>query len=240
MGVEAEPGSERESIAAIAALDDDVRRGLFEHVRDAHRPVTREDAAAAVGVSRKLAAFHLDKLVAVGVLNARYEAVEPRRVGRAPKVYVLASTDIAVSIPARRHAVLAEILVDALVAGRAGERGDRAAMRVARTYGEQLGAAEHDRLRPGRVGAERALGMASALTERYGFQPCRTADGAVRLRNCPFHPLAQQAPELVCAINQQFLSGMLTGLHARGVEARLDARPGECCVELRASGEAAD
>lgn len=238
--MDAQPGSERRSIAAIAALDDDVRRGLFEHVRDAHRPITREDAAAAVGVSRKLAAFHLDKLVAVGLLSARYEALEPRRVGRAPKVYELASTDIAVSVPSRRHGVLAEILIDALVADRTGERGDQAAMRVAHSYGEQLGAAEHERLRPGRLGAERALGVASALTERYGFQPCRTAGGAVRLRNCPFHPLAQQAPELVCAINQHFLSGMLTGLHARGVEARLDARPGECCVELRASGEVTD
>ncbi len=236
--MEGQTSIERRSIAAVAALDDDVRRALFEHVRGARRPITREDAAAAVGVSRKLAAFHLDKLVAVGLLDARYEAVDgPRRVGRAPKVYEPTGIDVAVSVPARRHAVLAEILVDALASHRTGESSDDAAMRIARSHGEQIGSAEYERLRPGRLGAERALSLASALTERYGFEPCRSASGGVRLRNCPFHPLAQQAPALVCGINQQFLTGVLTGLHARGVEACLDARPGECCVELRASGQ---
>jgi predicted ArsR family transcriptional regulator len=236
--VDVQHESERQSIAAVAALDDDVRRALFEHVRAAHRPITREDAAAAVGVSRNLAAFHLDKLVAVGLLSARYQAAsEPRRVGRAPKVYEPAAADVTVSFPARRPAVLAGILVDALVSQRAGERGDQAAVRIARSYGERVGAAEHERLRPGRLGAERALGLATILTERYGFEPCRSADGVVRLRNCPFHPLAKQAPDLVCAINHQFLTGVLGGLHARGVEARLDPRPGECCVELRASDQ---
>jgi len=37
-------------------------------VRDADGPITREAAADAVGISRKLAAFHLDKLVAAGLL----------------------------------------------------------------------------------------------------------------------------------------------------------------------------
>ena len=32
----------------------------------------------------------------------------------------------------------------------------------------------------------------------------------LRLRNCPFHPLAAKAPDLVCGINHAFLSGLLT------------------------------
>src|SRR4051812_23000871 len=58
----------RAAVAAIAALEDDVRRALFEHVRGAAQPVTRESAAAAIGISRNLAAFHLDKLVELGLL----------------------------------------------------------------------------------------------------------------------------------------------------------------------------
>src|SRR4051794_36888040 len=42
-------GMDRAAVAAIAALDDDVRRALYEHVRAAGAPVTREEAAAAVG-----------------------------------------------------------------------------------------------------------------------------------------------------------------------------------------------
>ena len=69
---------------AVGALVDSVRRSLFEYVRRQDHPVTREEAADAQGVSRNLAAFHLDKLVEVGLLRARYEAPadQPRGRGR--------------------------------------------------------------------------------------------------------------------------------------------------------------
>jgi predicted ArsR family transcriptional regulator len=57
------------AIRAVAALDDELRRGMYAFIRKARRPVTREEAAASVGISRKLAAFHLDKLVEVGLLR---------------------------------------------------------------------------------------------------------------------------------------------------------------------------
>ena len=100
-----ELGSEA-SITAIAALGDDQRRRLFGYIRHAHRPVTREEAAADAGISRKLAAHHLDKLVTAGLLSARYQPpAGVRKVGRAPKVYELAGAGIGVSIPERRHEV---------------------------------------------------------------------------------------------------------------------------------------
>jgi len=221
------------AIAAVAALDDDVRRALYRYVRDAPAPVTREDAAAAVGISRKLAAFHLDKLVAVGLLRAGYASGGNRRVGRAPKVYEPSGQDVAVAVPARRPDLLAELLLETVLGAEASDRLDLAARRVARSYGERLGAAERERVRPGRLGAERGIALASAVCERYGYEPGHAGPDAVRLRNCPFHPLAARAPELVCAINRDFLSGMLAGLGARGVQARLEVRTGECCVELR-------
>ena len=39
------------------------------------------------------------------------------------------------------------------------------------------------------------------------------------LRNCPFQRVAGRAPELVCALNQDFLAGLLHGLGARRVDA---------------------
>jgi predicted ArsR family transcriptional regulator len=226
---------EHPDIAAVAALDEDVRRALYQCVRDAPAPVTREDAAAAVGISRKLAAFHLDKLVAVGLLRAGYASGGARRVGRAPKVYEPSGHDVAVAVPARRPDVLAEVLLETVLAACTSDRLDLAARRVARGYGERLGAAERDRVRPGRLGAERGLALASAVCERYGYEPGHAQPDSVRLRNCPFHPLAARAPELVCAINRDFLSGLLTGLDARGVHARLEPSAGACCVELRKS-----
>ena len=90
------------AIRAVAALDDELRRGMYAFIRAARRPVTRDEAAAAVGISRKLAAFHLDKLVDAGVLRtAAPQAAAERKVGRKPKVYEPAGTDLRLSIPPR-------------------------------------------------------------------------------------------------------------------------------------------
>src|SRR5215831_19161866 len=222
------------AIRAIAALDDDLRRGMYEFIRAARQPVTRDEAAAAVGISRKLAAFHLDKLVDAGTLRARYRPADgTRRVGRAPKVYEPSGADIRVSIPPRNHDILAGILLDAMVSEGPGENAQDAAQRVAHDRGEQIGAAERQRVRPGRLGAERALTLTSRLLAERGFEPARESPACLRLRNCPFHPLAARAPDLVCGLNLAFLAGMADGLQASSVEAVLDPRAGECCVELR-------
>jgi predicted ArsR family transcriptional regulator len=224
------------SITALAALGDDQRRRLFGYVRHAHRPVTREEAAADAGISRKLAAHHLDKLVTAGLLSARSQPPAGiRKVGRAPKVYELAGPGIRVSIPERQHELLAGILLDAVAAESAGENARQASARAARRRGQALGAAERDRLRPGRLGAERALGIAEALLAGQGFEPVRPAPAELELRNCPFHPLAAGAPELVCGINHAFIAGMLDGLDADVLDAQLCPQAGRCCVRLRAA-----
>lgn len=207
---------------------------MYAFIRRARRPVSRDEAAAAVGISRKLAAFHLDKLVAAGVLRARYEAVGGiRRVGRIPKVYEPSGADIQISIPARQHDVLADILLDAVLTEGEHENARESTVRVARDHGRRIGTAERERARPGRLGTERALTLASEILERHGFEPARETPTCVRLRNCPFHPLTSRAPEMVCGINHAFLDGMIAGLDAHTVEAVLDPRAGECCVELR-------
>ncbi|MFH9084081.1 hypothetical protein [Streptomyces sp. NPDC017673] len=70
------------------------------------------------------------------------------------------------------------------------------------------------------------------LLDQYGYEPVRDTPTRLRLRNCPFHPLAAKAPELVCGMNQAFLSGCLRGLEVNGVQAVLAPEPGECCVRL--------
>jgi predicted ArsR family transcriptional regulator len=250
------------AIRAVAVLDDELRRGMYRFIRSAARPVTRDEAAAAVGISRKLAAFHLDKLVDAGVLRAGFQPVTGiRRAGRAPKVYEPVDTDIRISIPPRQYDLLAEILLAAVLAdgvrtsrsdgsaeqhgrgpsGNGPEQGDgdtarEAALRVAGERGRSIGAAERERTRPGRLGTERALTLAMTMLNRHGFELIRESPASVRLRSCPFHPLALAARELVCGINHRFLAGMIDGLDAASsVCAVLDPRAGECCVELRAS-----
>jgi predicted ArsR family transcriptional regulator len=231
--------SDASTIAAVAVLDDDLRRRMYAFIRRSDGPVTRDEAATSVGISRKLAAFHLDKLVAAGLLKAGYANLSGiRRVGRAPKVYQAADVDVQVSIPQREHGILADILIDAVLAETGGESARQAALGIAADRGRRIGQDARDQTRPGRLGAERALTLVSETLERHGFEPARDTPTLLRLRNCPFHPFAAKAPDLVCAINHAFLSGLLTGLNARTVHAALAPRPGACCVELGAKTSA--
>lgn len=223
------------AISAVAALDDELRRGMYAFIRSARRPVTREEAAASVGISRKLAAFHLDKLVDAGLLRAHYRAGGLRKVGRAPKVYEPTGADIQVSIPHREYPMLADILLDAVLGETGDEQARDTATRVAAERGEEYGNAVREQIKPGRLGTERALTLVEGVLARHGFEPSRESPACVRLRNCPFHRFAAKAPDLVCGINHAFLTGLLRGLHAETVRAELAPRHGECCVELNSA-----
>ena len=160
----------------VAALADASRRSLYDYVRRQDHPVAREEAADATGMSRKLAAFHLDKLVEAGLLTARYEAPpdRPRGRGRAPKVYVTVGDGLAVTVPPRRYELIAEILADAMAESptHSLEAAHRLAAERGRATGEAL----------------RTTGLVDALTD-LGFEPEQQHD-AIRLRNCPFHALS--------------------------------------------------
>lgn len=202
----------------VAALADASRRSLYDYVRRQDHPVAREEAADATGMSRKLAAFHLDKLVEAGLLTARYEAPpdRPRGRGRAPKVYVTAGDGLAVTVPARRYELIAEILADAVAESptHSLEAAHRLAAQRGRATGESL----------------RSASLVDGLMD-LGFEPEQHSD-AIRLRNCPFHALAQRQTELICGLNHEFMRGLVEGIRAGRVEARLAPQAGACCVEL--------
>src|SRR5215207_4784981 len=109
---------DRQEMAAIALLADELRQRLYRFVAAQPSPVTRDQAAAAAGISRKLAAFHLDKLTAAGLLETAAPDPASRRPGpgRAPKAYQAAATEVAVSVPQRRYDLLGEVLAQAIVA----------------------------------------------------------------------------------------------------------------------------
>lgn len=224
-------------MSAIAVLSDPVRRALFEAVAREALASTREEAAATVGISRKLAGFHLDKLVDAGLLaldgHGDVALPRPGRVGRRPKRYQRADADIQVSIPPRRTTLLAELLLHAVSGARADEDPVAAALRVSREHGQVVG----ERERPPRargMGAERALALVRAVVDRLGYEPTQTGTGPVQFRTCPFHPMASAAPEVVCGMHHAYIAGMVEGLDLRSVEAALVPASAGCCVELRA------
>ncbi|MFF1262964.1 MULTISPECIES: helix-turn-helix domain-containing protein [unclassified Streptomyces] len=233
-------GLDHTSLTTLAVLGDEQRRRMFDFIRQERHPVTREEVAATLGISRKLAAFHLDKLVTAGLLRSHYQSPVGmiHKVGRRPKVYEPMAQAIAVSIPERHYEMLADVLIEAVLTEGGGESARDTALHVAYERGETLGSAGREQVRPGLLGAEQELSLAADTLEKFGYEPERAAPTLLRLRNCPFHPLAAKAPELVCAVNQAFLAGYLHGLGSDKTTAVLAPRPDACCVELRADGVA--
>ncbi|MDH6540015.1 helix-turn-helix domain-containing protein [Streptomyces sp. SPB4] len=224
-------------IDAIAVLQDPVRRRLYEYVAAQGREVGRNEAAEAAGVARTLAAHHLDKLTEAGLLESGSRRLTGRSgpgAGRPAKVYTRSPAERSVSLPARDYRTAAELLAEA--AEQAGL--DAALCAAARRRGEALRG-------PG-AGPCGSLGDAVEMLAARGYEPhVEDVDGVeepsggvgaarvVRMRNCPFHAVAERFPPLVCGMNLALLEGLLG---ADGpVRARMDARPGECCVVVEDS-----
>ena len=205
-----------DQIAALSALDDPVRRRLYEHVGRSIEPVGRDAAAAAAGVTRSLAAYHLDRLAAEGLLDVAYERRSGRSgpgAGRPAKLYARAEREFSASAPPRDYGVAARLLAEAAASDPSGKTAS---------------ALHNAAVRLGRESAGEPGDVAELLTAR-GYEPYDD-DGVLRLRNCPFHAAARRHPEVVCDMNLALVRGLLEG---RDVDAVLEPAPGRCCVALR-------
>jgi predicted ArsR family transcriptional regulator len=221
------------AIASVAALDDPQRRRLYDAIRNARRPMTREEAAREVDISRKLAAFHLDKLVALGLLElVDLPASVRRSVGRTPKRYQPSDGVVEVTIPDRSYDALAGVLIDVALETDDVETA-RVRARVAADHGRAIGESMAGRFAAVPASATE-LEQLEVVLDEQGFEPYPSDPGALRLHNCPFHPFAARATELVCGMNLHYLQGMIDGIGGESVSAVLAPRPGECCVEIRA------
>jgi predicted ArsR family transcriptional regulator len=86
-----------------------------------------------------------------------------------------------------------------------------------------------------RLGVEigsRFRGDLTAALAGQGYEPRRGADGVTRLRNCPFHQLAEHHRDVTCGMNLGLIEGIVAGLGADGVRPVLDPSPGHCCVAI--------
>ncbi|GGP09147.1 helix-turn-helix domain-containing protein [Nonomuraea glycinis] len=205
-----------DDLQALGLLQDPVRRSLYDAVAAGGGEVGRTEAAQAAGVSRTLAGHHLDKLVEAGLLESGFRPQERKGPGsgRPAKVYRRAAGDRSVSLPPRDYVSLASVLAEVVDELGAEERAERAA----RGAGRRLA---------GRHGGEP---VESVLRGR-GYEPYPD-DGVLRMRNCPFHVLSHEQPLLVCSMNLALCQGLLEGLGDDPGRARLDPRPGECCVTV--------
>lgn len=211
--------SRAEGISAASALDDPVRRALYDLVARSVEPVGRETAAATLSLSRSTAAFHLDRLVGAGLLDVEFRRLSGRSgpgAGRPAKLYRRARTEILVSIPERHYDLAAEIMAEAIGEAVAGGEGVQSELR--RVAG-----------RTGRRMAELSGGLEAAL-ELNGFEPRREGCGSIVLGTCPFDRLAIANTDVVCALNLELITGMADGSNDTQHTVVADANAGACCV----------
>ena len=208
-----------EDIEAIAVLQDPVRRRLYDYVAAQDHDVSRNEAAEGAGIQRTLAAFHLDKLVDAGLLETESKRLSGRSgpgAGRPAKLYRRSGVERQFSIPARDYRVAADLLAEVAETARLDVELQAAARREGRAAAGPVG----------------DLAAAEDALSRRGYEPRLDGD-VLRLANCPFHVLSQRHPGLVCGMNLALLEGLLEG--ADGLRARMDPRPGLCCVVVEPS-----
>jgi predicted ArsR family transcriptional regulator len=215
------------SLEVVATLRDPTRRRLYRYIERQPAAVGRDEAAKSVGVSRALAAFHLEKLVGVGLLKPEYRRLSGRSgrgAGRTSKLYKRSARQVELSLPERHYELLARLLAEAITSDQPTSLGKG----PARDYGRALGARARQRLRRPRRPA-RLLQCLEDVAEALGFDPYRDSNDAVRLRNCPFDPLSRLYTPVVCGVTQAILSGVVEGLEADQLTVTREMNPNRCC-----------
>ena len=209
---------------ALAAAVDSTRRAVLAFVARSPAPVGRDAAAAAVGVPRATAAFHLDRLVEAGLLASTFSRVNGRTgpgAGRPAKLYQRTDLEVGVSLPERRYDLAGDLLSAAIEVATDGDWPmDVAIADVARQRGREIGA---------------RVGSLDGALETMGYEP-RDEHGTVLLLNCPFHRLATRHTRTICALNLALTQGLAEGVGEDPERVCFAPADGRCCVEIRRTG----
>lgn len=213
--------------AGIGALSDETRRRLYEYVTAQHAPVSRDEAAATLGIRSHKVNFHLDRLVEEGLLDVEYRRLTGRTgpgAGRPSKLYRRSDREFSVSLPPRHYDLVGDILAASVTRARDGEPLDAALRESAREHGLEVGRATPH-------GEDVTIPDLAAALEEQGYEP-DDHDGVLELHNCPFDALASKHTALVCGLNESYVQGVADGMGCCHADARLEPGEGRCCVRV--------
>ena len=235
MAAPSEEQAQRDIGRLAAALGDPTRRRVFFAVRAAGRELSKDEVAADLGIERRLAGFHLDKLVEHGFLEADFRRDEGRGgpgAGRPPKRYRLAESEVLMALPERHYDLLATLLLRASAAGGTGPPQE-ALERVGYEFGHEVGRAEvaAGAGGPG-AGSSAAIQDVVRLLSRYGFAARADGGDGLRACACPFEEIAFDDPERICGLDRAIWRGMLAAFAPDATlrVATTRARGDEACV----------
>jgi predicted ArsR family transcriptional regulator len=223
-------------MAGLASLAEPTRRALYLYVQAQESAVSRDEAAAAVGVPRHTAKFHLDKLASDGLLEIEFARRTGRSgpgAGRPAKLYRPATRELAVAVPERRYEVAGHLMARAISGARSHLMPVTEALdQAARDHGRML--ANRARAAAGEGPSHSVLLHAvRQVLDEEGYHTSAGPDG-LTLANCPFRALAAEHTDTICAMNLGVMKGLLSELSQLRLAPMLHPATRGCCVRLAA------
>lgn len=193
-------------------------------------PTSAADLAQLLGLHVNTTRFHLDRLVAAGVVERHDDTrVSPGR----PRV-LFGLTASGSGTGPRAYRLLSDILIAALRRDRDGAAS--VARDAGHAWGASLTGARRSRRTPQAV--ERLRGILAQIGFAPSVRPGDTSgETVVELTHCPFLESALAHPDVVCGIHAGLIEGVLDGL---GTPLDLGelvpfATPTSCVARLRGS-----
>jgi predicted ArsR family transcriptional regulator len=207
------------------------RSRVLEILQDTGAQLGVSEVAARLSLHPNTVRFHLDALVASGLVDSEAEVSDLR--GR-PRMLYSANANSA-SAGRRSYRLLAEILASSMAAQVSHPR--EASINAGREWGRYLGEGPPPFTR---VDADEATGRLVSAMEDIGFAPEAVTRGRRRkvlLHRCPFREVAQERPEVVCSIHLGLMNGLLAELDAPLEVDQLDpfVEPSQCVASLSRS-----
>ncbi len=227
----------------VDLLDSPVRRALVDTLATAAQadPDYRGATAAELAVARDLhvttVRFHLDQLVAAGILRSHFERTA--RAGRPNKLYSVApgTIDPSRASDAAAYRALAGLLASTFIRAASGELTPaEAGQEWARKHVPPV--TSGPARTPGQWLAK--LGRMVDVLRGWGYTPqvSTGTDGrevAVTLVDCPFLDLAKDNPAVVCNIHRGLIVGTMAQLGESDAEVSLEpfVEPNRCLAHIR-------
>jgi predicted ArsR family transcriptional regulator len=211
----------------LKALGDNTRYAIYLELARSPLPLTTAEIADILGLHVNTVRPHLERMRDVGLLQVDSET--RGQVGRPQHRYSLAADAPSLGLEPSPFPMLTGVLLQAAAAGGLD--------------GEELADAAREQ---GRVDARRwdagTVPLEALIVEqaRLGFDPEVVEDdetATVAFAHCPFRPLAEAHPDLVCRVHCGLVEGLADELGALEVtefHSLVDRNP--CQVELATQG----
>ncbi|QDP96874.1 helix-turn-helix domain-containing protein [Microlunatus elymi] len=207
---------------------------VLQTLRDASGDLGVQELADRIGLHVNTVRFHLDRLVAEGLIVRRVE--ERTEPGRPRLTYRVVDHPAQETDGQRSYRLLAEILAG-YVSGTPDPR--TAAIEAGRSWGHYLTQGPAPYRQTGEATAMREL---MRVLDDIGFRPELAHSGdqrQIRLRHCPFLEVATEHREVVCSVHLGLMQGALDELRAPLTTLQLEpfVEPSLCLASLAAAAQ---